>query len=154
MCRLSYLWLGAAVVLVGCARTAEERQLDEMREALTHVDENPSFGEKLTTKELAEIVKQQRPVTAGSDVPERHVMHFEDGTEEESDAPTETAGFEAADDPAPRPLLKVHGAPHASEVVEQTMPDENATAPAPQTTQPSAPDPAARKAYDPQRSRW
>ncbi len=134
---------------MGCSRNAEEMQLDEMREALTHVDENASFGEKLTAKELAEIVKQQRPSRAGAITPQ-HVVHFDDGTEEASETPTETAGFEAADDPGPRPLLRAHGVLHSkgSDVVEQTMPDETQPTVQTQGPRPSALDPDARKAYD------
>jgi tol-pal system protein YbgF len=118
-----------------------------MREALTHVDDNASFGDQLTTKELAEIVKQQRPVPPGMGTL-RRTVHLEDGTEEESVGTSEAAGFEAADDPNPRPIIRARGSPHATDVVEQTMPDENATVRVPQTTQPSALDPEARKAYD------
>ena len=136
----------------GCARSAEERQLDEMREALTHVDEDQAFGEKLTSKELAEIVKSQKQATkTPMALPSRQrIVRFEDGSEEEADAAPEVAG-EAADDPSTRPVLKVKGVPHArgGEVVEQTMPDENAQ-PQPQTNtpRPSALDPEAKRAYD------
>jgi len=130
-------------------RNAEEMQLDEMREALTHVDDKPSFGEKLTAKELGEIMKQQRPRLMGG-MAQQHVVHFEDGTEEAADTSPETDGFEAADDPGPRPVLRAHGVPHArgGDVVEQTMPDENQTIQTPQTPRPSALDPEAKKAYD------
>jgi tol-pal system protein YbgF len=144
--RRLWLTLGCGLAL-GCVRTTEERQLDEMREALTHVDENPSFGEKLTTKELAEIARDGRPPVAGIGTA-RPVMRFDDGTEEESGGQDEAAGFEAADDPSQRPLLRVHGVPHASEVVEQTMPDEGAVQNTAQAPQPSALNPDARKAYD------
>jgi tol-pal system protein YbgF len=133
---------------VGCVgRNTEEMQLDEMREALTHVDENNSFGEKLTAKELAEIVKQQPPPPGGP-LSRQQVVHFDDGSEEEANAPAETSGFEAADDPGARPVIRVHGIPHAhgGDVVEETMPDE--TQATPRTPQPSALDPEAKKAYD------
>lgn len=144
-----------ATLALGCARSAEERQLDEMREALTHVDENASFGEKLTAKELAEIVKGQRPVRqpSSSSGAQQRVVRFDDGTEEEAAPPQETAGFEAADDPSTRPVLRVKGVPHSrgNDVVEETMPDEIApqtNAQTPQTPRPSALDPEAKKSYD------
>lgn len=141
-----YVLLAAVLWVGGCARSAEEAQLDEMREALTHVDD-PSFGEKLTAHELGEIMKQQRPPQQGMARSQRTLRM--DGSEEEVGQPAEVAGFEATDDPNPRPLLRVHGAPHSGEVIEQTMPDENATqARPPQTPPPSALDPEARKAYD------
>jgi tol-pal system protein YbgF len=139
------LFLGLGLCL-GCVRSTEERQLDEMREALTHVDD-PSFGEKLTAHELGEIIKQQPPSRTGTGQSQR--VFRVDGSEEEAAVSAEVAGFEAVDAPGPRPLLRVHGAPHTAEVVEQTMPDENVQAvQSAQTTQPSALDPEARKAYD------
>ena len=138
--------------VTGCARSAEERQLDEMREALTKVDEDQAFGEKLTSKELAEIVKQRAATKTSMALPSRQrTTRWEDGSEEEANAGTEAAGFEAADDPNARPVLKVKGIPHSrgGDVVEQTMPDENAQ-PQPQSTQPrpSALDPEAKRSYD------
>ena len=138
--------------VTGCARSAEERQLDEMREALTKVDEDQAFGEKLTSKELAEIVKARSEKKTPMALPSRQrTVRWEDGSEEEANAGTEAAGFEAADDTSARPVLKVKGVPHArgGEVVEQTMPDENASA-QPQSTQPrpSALDPEAKRTYD------
>jgi tol-pal system protein YbgF len=128
----------------GCARSAEEQQLDEMREALTHVDD-PAFGERLTARELGELLKQQpqgKPFAGRS----QRVIRV-DGSEEEAETSPEVAGFEAVDAPGPRPLLRAHGIPHANDLVEQTMPDENAIR-SPQTPQPSALNPEARKAYD------
>ncbi len=152
--RRSFVLLATLGLAFGCARSAEERQLDEMRSAITQVDSDQAFGEKLTAKELSEIVKQHggglsRPMGLAS---RQRIVRFEDGSEEEAAAPAETAGFEAADDPSTRPVLKVKGLPHArgGDVVEQTMPDENQQATAPQSTQPrpSALDPDAKKAYD------
>jgi tol-pal system protein YbgF len=133
----------------GVGRNTEEMQLDEMREALTHVDENNSFGDRLTAKELGEIVKQQQPSSRGS-LAQQRVVHFDDGTEEEANAPAETSGFEAADDPGTRPVIRVHGVPHArgGDVVEETMPDETQATPDVHASQPSALDPEAKKAYD------
>ena len=138
--------------VIGCARSAEERQLDEMREAITHVDQDQAFGEKLTAKELAEIVKQKSAGRTTMALPSRQrVVRFEDGTEEEAAPAAETAGFEPADDTSVRPVIKVKGVPHSrgGDVVEQTMPDENAQ-PEPQSTQPrpSALDPEAKRSYD------
>ena len=139
--------------VTGCARSAEERQLDEMREALTKVDEDQAFGEKLTSKELAEIDKQRGAAKTPMALPSRQrTVRWEDGSEEEANAGTEAAGFEAADDPSARPVLKVKGIPHArgSDVVEETMPDENASQPQTNSTQPrpSALDPEAKRTYD------
>ena len=141
----------AAMASGGCARSAEEAQLDEMREALTHVDD-PSFGEKLTAHELGEIMKQQQQTGASRGAPmgnRQHVLRL-DGSEEDVGGPAEVAGYEAADAPGPRVALRVHGVARGSDVVEESMPDENAattTQPA-DTPRPSALDPEARKAYD------
>jgi tol-pal system protein YbgF len=147
--RRIFLVLGLVLGATACGRNAEEMQLDEMREALTHVDDENSFGDKLTTKELAEIVKQSgsRPVRPPSGNNQR-TLHFEDGSEEESDV----APYEAADDPSARPLLRVKGVPHShnGDVVEETMPDENSTLVSPNANapRPSAIDPEAKKSYD------
>jgi tol-pal system protein YbgF len=144
----SFVAIAALCCVTGCARSAEERQLDEMREALTHVDEDQAFNEKLTSKELAEIIKQRPVSKTPMALPSRQrTVRFEDGSEEEA---TEMPGSEGADDTSARPVLKVKGIPHArgGDVVEETMPDENQ--PQPQSTQPrpSALDPEARRTYD------
>ncbi len=148
----STILLLATFCVVGCARSAEEKQLDEMREALTHVDDDQQFGEKLTAKELAEIVKQSgtRAAHPAAGMSQR-VQTFDDGSEESSGGQGDVAGFEAADDPNPRPVIRVKGVPHSrgGDVVEETMPDENA-APNPNANapRPSALDPEAKKSYD------
>ena len=148
---ISFLVIAVACV-PACARSAEERQLDEMGEALTKVDEDQAFGEKLTSKELGEIIKQRAVTKTQMAVPSRQrTVRWEDGSEEEANTGTEAAGFEAADDPSTRPVLKVKGVPHSrgGDVVEQTMPDENVQQ-QPQSTQPrpSALDPEAKRTYD------
>jgi len=149
---ISFLVLGVACV-TGCARSAEERQLDEMREALTKVDEDQAFGEKLTSKELAEIIKQRNVTKTPMALPSRQrTVRWEDGSEEEANAGTEAAGFEAADDPSTRPVLKVKGVPgsrgRGNDVVEQTMPDENTQQQQSTQPRPSALDPEAKRTYD------
>jgi len=138
----------ALPLVFGCARSAEERQLDEMREALNGVDEDQAFGEKLTHKELDEMV-QGRPNRPAPWVPPPRVVRFEDGSEQQS-SDGQAAGYEATDDPAPRPVIRVIGAGRARETVEETMPDDGASAAAPQdrAPRPSALDPEAKKAYD------
>ncbi|HEY1958635.1 MAG TPA: tol-pal system protein YbgF [Polyangiaceae bacterium] len=149
----SALALAVVFALTGCARSAEERQLDEMRSALTNVDENQAFGDKLTAKELAQIVKEQPTTPAAAGAPQQHVVQLEDGAEQEATAQDQAAGFEAADDPGPRPVIRAHGVPHArnSDTVEETMPDDasaSTQAPQSQAPRPSALDPDARRAYD------
>lgn len=145
--------LALALALVfpfGCARSAEERQLDEMRSALGNVDEDQSFGDKLTAKELAQIEKEKassRPSYAA----QPRVTRLDDGAEQESSSADQTAGFEAADDPAPRPVIRAHGTgrPRSSDTVEETVPDDgSASTQNAQAPRPSALDPEARKAYD------
>jgi len=153
MRKLVMLFTVAATPLVlACGRNAEEMQLDEMREALTHVEEENSFGEKLTAKELNEIVKQSGTRPQRAYVANQRTVQLDDGSEEES-VSSDVAGFEATDDPNPRPVLRVKGIPHARDVVEETLPDENSTVTntagnAGTVPRPSAIDPEARKAYD------
>ena len=131
--------LALALGLVGCAQSAEERQLAKMREEIdkvepVRVDERSGSGSGSTSMTSPRIV---RLAPDGSEV---------------TTTSSETAGMvEPADDTSVRPVLRVTGSGRRGgrEVVEQTMPDENA---APATTsnapRPSALDPEARKAYD------
>jgi tol-pal system protein YbgF len=135
---------------LGCARSAEERQLDDMRDALKGVNDDQAFGDKLTAKELAQMVRE-RPSRGPSWAPHPRVVRLEDGSEEESSGNAQAAAFEATDDPAPRPVIRVRGSGRArgGETVEETMPDENASAgQTERAPRPSALDPAAKKAYD------
>jgi len=115
-----------------------------MREALNGVDENQAFGQQLTDKELAEMVRD-RPGRRTRYLDHPRVVQLEDGAEEQASGGSE-AGFEAADDPGPRPVIRAHGAGHA-QTVEETLPDES-QAPRADGPRPSALDPDARKAYD------
>ena len=136
---------------MGCAQSAEERQLAKMREELDHVEQSEGrFDERLTAVELHDTAPPVQ-ASAAATPPLRVVRLAPDGSEE-AEASSETAGMsQAADDTSARPGLHVTGSGRrgGKEVVEQTMPDENA---APSTTpsapRPSALDPEARKAYD------
>ncbi len=121
-----------------------------MRTALTNVDEDQAFGEKLTAKELAQIDHERSAAPAVSYAAQARVIRLEDGAEEESSSADQSAGFEAADDPGPRPVIRARGVPHArgGDTVEETMPEEAAGQPQSQAPRPSALDPDARRAYD------
>jgi tol-pal system protein YbgF len=138
----------APVYLFGCARSAEERQLDEMRSALKGVDEDQPFGDKLTDKELSDMVRD-RPSRARPYGPQPRVVRLDDGSEQASADYTQTAGYEAADDPGARPVIRVRGAGRSRQTVEETIPDESAAQqPTDRTPRPSALNPEARKAYE------
>ena len=141
----SVLALGVCVLALGCARSAEERQLDEMRTAMGSVDEDQQFGDKLTAKELAQIVKERASARPPSYAPQPRVVRLDDGSEQEATVDDGAAGFEAADDPGPRPVIRAHGVP-----VQETIPDDTNAQPQPQSQgpRPSALDPDARRAYD------
>ena len=138
--------------LLGCAQSAEERQLAKMREELDHVEHAEGrFDERLTAVELHDTAPPVGP-SAAATPPLRVVRLAPDGSEE-AEASSETAGMaQAADDTSARPGLRVTGGGHRGgrEVVEQTMPDESAAPPAASSSapRPSALDPEARKAYD------
>lgn len=137
---------------VGCAQTAEERQLAKMREELDHVEQSEGrFDERLSAIELHDTAPPAAQAPSTPTPPLRVVRLAPDGSEE-SEASSETAGMaQPADDTSARPVLKVTGGGRrgGKELVEQTMPDESA-APSPSSSgpRPSALDPEARKAYD------
>lgn len=145
---ITLVGLAALVVLplaLGCVRSAEERQLDDMREALNGVDEDQPFGEKLTDHELAAISKD-RPSRVRPYVPQARVIQLDDGSGQQS---ADAKAYEATDDPSPRPVIRVRRGGRAQPTVEETMPADDSTAtPEVGAPRPSALDPAAKRAYD------
>jgi tol-pal system protein YbgF len=115
---------------VGCARNAEEKHLDAMREEIDHTRESPDT--------YTPAAKQPPPtvVQIGAEGP----------TPEEDEA-------ESADpqDTTPRPTIRIQGAAraggrHGDDRVERSAPDD---ATGSQGSSPSTPlDPEAKRAYD------
>jgi tol-pal system protein YbgF len=150
------LSLAAAACLLasGCARSAEERQLDEMRSTIDEVQ--------------ADRDEKERDMMAAS-VAENHSSGAPGRTPAPSSAPLQSVPIgggeygepgESPDteDPAPRPTIRVVGTPRVGrngwreDQVEQSNLESGggggfASAP-PGDARPSALDPAAKRAYD------
>jgi tol-pal system protein YbgF len=153
---------------VGCAhgQSAEDRQMDELRDEIARVQsDRDRFEQRVNALELeaADSKKGGTPAGAPPPIPSaapvdetptprlRVVTLSPDGSEE-SRASAETAGAGAgaaaadADDGSPRPTLRIINDGHGAPQIEQTVPDEAPAAPAPR---PAAQDAAAaRHAYD------
>jgi tol-pal system protein YbgF len=151
--RAAFLRLATACAVLaaagGCARSAEERQLEAMRDEidkLQHDRDRENARSGLLSREGAEgeaaAVAPRLPAPDQRPLPDAVTLGF----------PGEPAPDDAVDpeDPAPRPAIRVLGAPRpggrtgwrGEDRVEQTGPADGAEA------RPSALDPEAKKAYD------
>ena len=115
---------------VGCARTAEEKQLDAMREEMDSIRQRPENS--------APPAKPPPPsvVQIGSDGP----------------APEEDDADADPQDTTPRPSIRISGAPqrggrHGEDHVERTSADDGSVTQSP-TSRVNPLDPEAKRAYD------
>jgi tol-pal system protein YbgF len=145
---------GACVLaaVVGCARTAEERQLDQLRDEIDRIQEARDRTDRSAlASEPAEpgaVAPPRLPTPAAPVGPE--VVHV--GTGEGDPVAEDSVDTE---DSSPRPSIRVLGTPRSSarngwrgqEFVEQTHPDD-ASGPSTASPRPSALDPEAKRAYD------
>jgi tol-pal system protein YbgF len=159
--RLAGPALGAAVVvasvvvvavgtLTGCARSAEERQLDDMRAEIDRIQESRDREERAVMEPAAadSEAPSMEPPTAPPSLPiARPEPAAQDAVTLGLPADEPTDDYADTDDPTPRPNIRVLGSPRASERgwrgddrVEQTIPDDGTT--------PGKLDPAAAPAYD------
>jgi len=129
--------------LLGCAGPSEERHLDAMREEIEAIQKDRDRADELAPEPV--VADPGAPaVPPGGPVPVPVTLGV--GEEQEwEDAPD-------ADDPSPRPAIRVFGAARPGgrwrgddRVEESSPPDEGATSPA---SPPSALDPEAKRAYD------
>ena len=141
--------------LTGCARSAEERQLDSMRSEIDHLVSSRDRADELALvpegEETAEARPEKLPVPPGSPptpaaVAANAAQSVTLGTEDEG-------GDEYADteDQSPRPNIRVLGSPRAGrggwrgdDQVEQTGDGPGAA----DSDQVHTLDPAAKRAYD------
>lgn len=154
-----------ALLGLACGRgeSAEERQLAQMRDELTHVQsDHDRMDQRLSSLELrgADGVPTARPTPSSPSgpTPTLRVVHLNPDGSETTQASSETAGAGMADtdDTAPRPVIRVTGSGKggkgaSGDVVTQTLPDDSGgVGPAITSSgsKPSALDPAARQAYD------
>jgi tol-pal system protein YbgF len=145
---------GAALVLgalAGCARTAEERQLDDMRSEIDRIQESRDKADR----------SAMEPAAADSQVPSVSPSPpAAPPASEPADQDALTLGpreaeitddYADTEDPTPRPNIRVLGSPRASERggwrgedrVEQTLPDDGTA-----SSGAGKLDPAAPVAYD------
>jgi tol-pal system protein YbgF len=159
--------------VVGCAgaQSAEERQLAQLSESLSNVqDDNDRYEKRLMSADLEAAAqppppppKSVGPVKAPS---QRAVSITPDGAEQvqASGETSSTLNGDDPDDTSPRPSIKIQGIPGTRgkrgvvsggvQQIEETLPDEapngGPAGPPIQSgaTKPSALDPAAKQAYD------
>ncbi len=140
----------AVALLAGCARSAEERQLDSMRDEIDRLQTSrDQADEALLPPDPADhpvaTVPARQPAPAMT--PSLNAVSL--GPES---APV-SSDYADTEDSTPRPTLRVFGSARRGrshdrdEVVEETLPDEAATSQAP-APRPSALDPEAKRAYD------
>jgi tol-pal system protein YbgF len=143
----------ALFIAFGCGRSAEERQLDAMREEIDNVRQSRDRADQATSSRGATdpSMAVPQPYNSAAPVPPApSVVQIGNGgpLSDEDD-------FEPADpqDTTPRPTIRILGAPrvggrHGGEDrVEHTLPDDTASAPsAPSRVNPI--DPEAKRAYD------
>jgi tol-pal system protein YbgF len=141
----------AGTLGAGCARSAEERQLDSMRDEIDRLQherdtEDEKTGMLASDDERATIAQESarppepRPVTSAQDAVD---IGFE-GDSQTADDPVDP------EDPTPRPSIRILGSPRPAartgwrdDQVQQTGAADD-----PAEDQPSALDPAAKPAYD------
>jgi tol-pal system protein YbgF len=140
----------AVTALAGCARSAEERQLDDMRDEIDQIQQSRDRADRATVG--PEAAESKEPSTP----PPAPVAKTEPADEDARTLGTSrveaTDDYADTDDPTPRPNIRVLGSPRGSERgswrgqdrVEQVVPDEEGATPSAGTRL----DPAAATAYD------
>jgi tol-pal system protein YbgF len=136
----------ALVAFAGCARTAEERQLDDMRAEIDRIQESRDRADRAAIEpaaadsEAPSVPPPGLPVPMPAPADQDAVTLGPPGNEPTDD-------YADTEDPTPRPNIRVLGSPRTSERgwrgddrVEQTVPDDG--------TAPGKLDPAAAPAYD------
>ena len=148
---------GACVLasLIGCARTAEERQLDQLRNEIDRIQEARDRTDRsVLASDTAQPASAPPSSAAAPGVPGPPKPAGPDvvrvGTGDGEGLADDSVDTE---DSTPRPSIRVLGTPRSNarggwrgqDVVEQVRPDDGAGASQPR---PSALDPEAKRAYD------
>jgi tol-pal system protein YbgF len=150
-------WVTLPLVGAGCARSAEERQLDSMREEIEQLQRDRDIEDRKTgmlASEDEEATRRQESAPNAHDVvfeppsgPDAVSIGFEGepGTDDALDP----------EDPTPRPSIRILGSPHAPTTGRGTwrsddrVEESNASpGDAPVDGRPAALDPEAKPAYD------
>jgi tol-pal system protein YbgF len=136
----------AAALFLGCAGPSEERHLDAMREEIDAIQKDRDHADGVGPEPaVAEPGAPAAPLAS----PLPGAVTLGVGEDQESDDAPD------ADDPAPRPALRVFGAARPNggrwrgdDQVEQSFPPGSDGAASGAPSSPSALDPEAKRAYD------
>jgi tol-pal system protein YbgF len=133
-------------VFLGCAGPSEERHLDAMRAEIDAIQKDRDRADEITP-EPAVAGPVAPPVPPGGPLPGALTLGVAED-EQHEDVPD-------ADDPAPRPAIRVFGAARPNggrwrgeDQVEQTFPSGGDSSASSGASRPSALDPEAKRAYD------
>jgi tol-pal system protein YbgF len=134
--------------VAGCARSAEERQLDDMRAEIDRIQESRDREDQATM--APEVADSNVPAMSAPGVSARAPQPADqDARTLGPNGPELTDDYADTDDPTPRPAIRVLGQPRANERgswredrVEQSGPDDGSTGSGGKL------DPAAAPAYD------
>lgn len=139
---------GLSLSVGGCARTAEERQLDDLRSEITRIQEDRDRADsRLSVLEIEAADSKEaqvtRPAAAPPASPPPHPVAL--GA---SDAPPDLDEAADTEDASPRPTIRVLGTPGMGRSRwrgQDTIEDDGSSPSAPHS---SALDPDAKAAYD------
>jgi tol-pal system protein YbgF len=143
-----------ALLAAGCARSAEERQLDSMRDEIDKLQrdrdtEDSKTGLLASEDEEATRRLEAAPAALPRSSPPQATDPLRIGSGGEGDEATDDAVD--PEDPTPRPSIRILGSPHPAGRGSWRSDDrveESGTTDAPGGAPPSALDPAAKPAYD------
>jgi tol-pal system protein YbgF len=148
---IAYRLVGPALALAalgGCARTAEERQLDDMRAEIDRIQESRDREDRAAAEPEATDSKAPSAPPPETPAPKPEPAD-EDAVTLGPPGSEITDDYADTEDPTPRPNIRVLGSPRSSERgwrgedrVEQSLPDDGATSTGERL------DPAASPAYD------
>jgi tol-pal system protein YbgF len=123
----------------GCARTAEERQLDAMREDIDQIQHDRDRADLAAEPAEPQAERAAASKLPAAPAPTRDTVRVEPAPDVEDD------DYADPEDTSPRPKIRVFGSTlgrgrRGEDQVEATIPDESTTG--------SALDPEAKRAYD------
>jgi tol-pal system protein YbgF len=145
--------LGALVLasVLGCARSAEERQLDAMRDEIDNIRDSRDRADNVTNSQGAAGPSLVVPQAYTSAAPARPPSVVQIGSEGSGNDDAEAD----PQDTTPRPTIRVFGSQHVSvrngwrgdDRVEQAVTEEGTSGPS-SARRGNALDPEAKRAYD------
>jgi len=134
------------VALGGCARDAEERQLDEMRAT---IDEVASERDRAEADMMASSIADTHSASAAERQPAPELAPPQSVSLGDVEGSLEELDSADTEDPSPRPTIRIFGSPRvgrsgwSEDQVEQSTADDGSGPP-----RPSALDPEAKPTYE------